>query len=188
MARRWRENDAGVFPWKKWMSGRGLDIGAGPDPVPGFEVFDKEHGDANILSTYFPKDHFDAVHGSHVLEHMHDPAAAIRDWMKVLKPGGYLIQTVPDWFAYERAQWPSKFNSDHKSSWSIIYKGSIAPIHVHIPTFLLALSDVATPLLSRYVEENYDWKLDPKIDQTWAPEKGVEIWNEFVLRKKKVRA
>lgn len=189
IARRWREDDAGVFPWRKWMKGRGVDIGCGDDRVAldNFIGFDQKDGDANRFSSYFPKEHFSVIHGSHVLEHMLDPSAAIRDWLKALKPGGLIIQTVPDWFSYERAQWPSRFNPDHKSSWSMIYKGSIAPIHIHIPTFLNDLRDVAVPLLARYVEENYDWQLDPKIDQTWEPSSGVEIWNEFVIRKNKWR-
>lgn len=184
LKRRYREDDAGLYPWKRWLSGDGIDVGCGPDPVPGFTPFDEKDGDANRLSDCFPAEALDVIHGSQVLEHMHDPEAVIRDWLKLLKRGGYLIQTVPDVGAYERFTYPSKFNPDHKSSFSMIYRGSVFPIHCHLPTFLAKFSDVAEVLLCRYVEENYDWKKPLSVDQTWRPENGVEIWNEFVLQKK----
>lgn len=186
-AMRRRLNES-AHPWREWFSGSGLDVGCGPDDALirefGFVGFDEKDGDANRLSSYFQKESFDVIHGSHVLEHMRDPVAALRDWLSLLKPGGHVIQTVPDWCAYERMTWPSRFNPDHKSSWSMIYKGSIAPIHCHIPTFLAKFDDIAEVLLARYVEENYDWNKPLAIDQTWNPEDGVEIWNEFILRKK----
>jgi len=186
MKRRMAEDEAGVYPWQQWFDGSGIDVGCGPDKVPltTFIGFDQKDGDANKLSTYFPAESFDVVHGSHVLEHMHNPGAALRDWFKLLKPGGRMIQTVPDVGAYERFTYPSKYNPDHKSSWSMIYRGSPFPIHCHIPTFLAELSDVADIALMRYVEENYNWSLPPNVDQTWEPEKGTEIWNEWVLIKR----
>lgn len=184
LIRRYREADCGGYPWHGWMMGKGLDVGCGDDCILGFTPFDQKDGDANKLSTYFPANHFDVLHGSHVLEHMHDPEAALRDWLRIVKPGGFIVQTVPDVGAYERFTYPSKFNPDHKSSWSMIYRGSGFPIHVHLPTWLEKFSDVAEVLLCRYVEENYDWKKPLSVDQTWDATAGVEIWNEFVLRKK----
>lgn len=186
MRRRFAEHDAGGFPWRDVFRGQMLDVGCGPDKLP-FDScvgFDVDDGDANRLSSYFPASSLHVLHGSHVLEHMDSPRNALRDWLTLVKPGGYVVQTVPDWCAYERMRWPSKFNPDHKSSWSMIYKGSIAPIHIHIPSFLAEFVDVAEILVCRYVEENYDWKLSAEIDQTLPVDKGVEIWNEFVLRKK----
>lgn len=184
LKRRYREDDQGIYPWREWLEGRILDVGCGPDPILGAIGFDEKDGDANRLSSYFPAESFDVIHGSHVLEHMHNPEAAIRDWLKLLKPEGYLIQTVPDVGAYERFTYPSKFNPDHKSSFSTIYKSSVFPTHCHLPTFLAKFADVAKVLLCRYVEENYDWKLPLSVDQTWDASKGTEIWIEFVLEKK----
>lgn len=186
MLRRMREADALILPWREIFTGRMLDVGCGDDKLPYDSCvgFDQPDGDANHLSRYFPAESFNVLHGSHVLEHMHDPTAALRDWLTIVKPGGYVVQTVPDWCAYERMQWPSRYNPDHKSSWSLIYKGSIAPIHCHLPAFLAQFKDVSDILLMRYVEENYDWKASPDIDQTWEPSQGVEIWNEFVLQKR----
>lgn len=181
--RRFKEHDAGIFPWRDILTGTVLDVGAGDDPVPGSVAFDVGNGDANRLADYFPVESFDVLHGSHCLEHMINPTAALRNWIKLVTPGGYIVQTVPDVGAYERFTYPSKFNADHRSSWSMVYKGSPFPIHCHIPTYLAQFNDVAEIKLMRYVEENYDWKLPPSVDQTWVPGRGTEIWNEMVLRK-----
>lgn len=185
LKRRILEHNAGGFQWLNVFKGEGIDIGCGDDPLPfeGCKPFDQEQGDANNLSEYFPSESQDYLHASHVLEHMLDPMDAILDWMKVLKPGGYLVVTVPDVGAYECFTYPSKHNPDHRSSWSMVYGGSAFPIHIHIPKFLHELEDNAETVLCRYVERNFDWnRMD--IDQTFDPTNETEIWNEFVLVKR----
>lgn len=52
---------------KNATTGRGIDIGCGPDPVtPEACPFDKQHGDANVASQ-FVKEQFDFVYSSHCL-------------------------------------------------------------------------------------------------------------------------
>lgn len=188
MRRRDLEHAAGIFPWRELYHGKILDVGCGEDKlqVAGAEVtgFDKPDGDAGKLSDHFAPDYFDAIHASHVLEHVRDPHGAIFDWLRVVKPGGYIIVTVPDIGAYEKFQYPSRFNPDHKSSWSMIYRRSCFPIHAHIPTFLKDYDAAAETRLARYVEYNYNWQTGAGVDQTFDPNAGVEIWNEFVLRRR----
>jgi predicted SAM-dependent methyltransferase len=38
----------------------------------------------------------DFVVANHVLEHLRDPLAAVREWLRVARPGGYLYIAVPD--------------------------------------------------------------------------------------------
>jgi SAM-dependent methyltransferase len=38
---------------------------------------------------------YDAVLSSHVLEHFADPLGALREWLRVLRPGGHLLCVVP---------------------------------------------------------------------------------------------
>lgn len=57
----------------------------------------------------------DTVYSSHMLEHVTDYTIVIRDWYRVLKPGGFIVCIVPHQFLYERKhQLPSLWNFDHK--------------------------------------------------------------------------
>jgi SAM-dependent methyltransferase len=112
------------------LSGKGLDIGAGDDPVrPDVQRFDVEHGDANRVTAFVTDlESFDYVYSSHCLEHMHDPAVALADWWKLVKPGGTMMVIVPDEDLYEQGYWPSIFNSDHKATFTISKQTSWSPV------------------------------------------------------------
>lgn len=43
----------------------------------------------------FKDDTLDFVINSHVLEHFNDPISALKEWMRVIKPGGYLYMNIP---------------------------------------------------------------------------------------------
>jgi len=187
MRRRWIEHEQGVFNWRDlFHQGRGIDVGAGPDalPFPNCQGWDMEDGDANVLHEYFPASSFNWLHASQCLEHMHDPVAALRSWLKVVAPGGVLVISIPSWELYERMVWPSRFNVDHKSTWSMWQKGSPAPHHVHVPEWLRQFEDEAEALLCRLIDNNFNYSADPSGDQTWPEADGVEAFIEFVLRKK----
>lgn len=108
-ARRARE---GFFT--KYCQGFGLDIGYGGDPVvSNVRGWDFEHGDAQLLRGL--DDHsFDFVYSSHLLEHLPDVELALRNWSRVLKPGGFLLLYLPHRDLYEKkTTLPSRFNEDH---------------------------------------------------------------------------
>ncbi len=77
-------------------------------------VFDTIH------ARYVPM--FDIVHASLVLEHLLDPEAALKEWGKLLKPGGKLIVVVPNDFSplQKRAH-----NEEEKPWWFI------SPVHIN---------------------------------------------------------
>ena len=114
----------------RYLSGRGLDIGCGTDPVRvEVERFDVEHGDANRISSFVTDlESFDYVFSSHCLEHMHDARIALAEWWKLVRPGGVMIVIVPDEDLYEQGYWPSLFNSDHKLSFTIAKQASWSPV------------------------------------------------------------
>jgi SAM-dependent methyltransferase len=57
----------------------------------------------------------DTVFSSHLLEHVIDYKAIIKDWYRVLRVGGYIVCHVPHQHLYEKKlEPPSRFNLDHK--------------------------------------------------------------------------
>jgi SAM-dependent methyltransferase len=81
------------------MRARGWTVlGVEPDPVAagaarrnGLDVRDGMLADAE-----FPDDTFDAIVLSHVIEHVHDPIALLRECGRVLRPGGVLVLMTPN--------------------------------------------------------------------------------------------
>lgn len=85
-----------------YCQGKGLDIGYGGDPVlPNVQGWDYEHGDAYQLRGLDDAS-FDFVCSAHLLEHLPDCELALRNWWRVLKPGGHLILYVPHRDLYEK--------------------------------------------------------------------------------------
>lgn len=100
--------------------GRALDLGAGTSPYArlmesrGYKVTTVDL-DASIspthvsdvASTGFSNDAFDLVLCTQVLEHVVNPGAVIKEISRVLRPGGFLIASVPHvWFYHPH---PSDF-------------------------------------------------------------------------------
>lgn len=83
-----------------------LHIG-GHEPHPDWKILDVEArpevdyvADASDLSQ-FAADSVDKIYASHVLEHFYhgingELLNTLREWHRVLKPGGYLLVSVPD--------------------------------------------------------------------------------------------
>lgn len=180
------------FDWRTVFRGRCIDVGAGDDALKPADwpllteviPFDQEHGNAERLDEYFPPESFDTLAASQVLEHMSNPYDALERWLKVIKPEGYLVITVPSWELYERMRWPSVTNGDHKSSWSMWQKGSIAPVHVYVPELVETIKQRGHFVpKAELVDTNFDYSKPYEIDQTWICEHGVECWIELVIHK-----
>ena len=53
-------------------------------------------GEADALNI-FTDNKFDFVIANHLLEHMHDPIGAMIEWLRILKDGGILFLTIPNY-------------------------------------------------------------------------------------------
>ena len=93
---------------ERYCEGEGLEVGAGKTPLgdPSRTTFldrqvdDKdatENADIIADATAIPRpdESFDYVIASHVLEHMPNTIAALKEWLRVLKPGGTLFIVLP---------------------------------------------------------------------------------------------
>ena len=101
--------------FEKYCKGKGLDIGYGGDLLAeNCRGWDIEDGDAESLAG-LKNVEFDFVYSSHTLEHMENVQAALNNWWRVVKPGGYLILYLPERNLYERKETlPSRWNTTHR--------------------------------------------------------------------------
>lgn len=175
----------------RYFVGQGLDVGGGGDTLALFQEFfplatcisryDLENGDAQLLRNV-DDGAFDFLYSSHCLEHMRDAREALGNWLRVVKSGGHLVIQVPDEDMYEQGQWPSRYNSDHKLSFTICKPKSWSPVSVNLLDLLREFSPVAKIISLAQIDQGYRTRLvPPGVDQTRTPlgECGIE----FVLRK-----
>ena len=101
--------------FERYCRGAGLDIGYGGDLLcDNCRPWDFEHGDAQFLRGVADAS-FDFVYSSHTLEHVADAGETLRNWWRVLKPGGYLIIYIPHRDLYEKKLvLPSNWSADHR--------------------------------------------------------------------------
>ena len=174
----------------RYFVGTGLDIGGKPDPLAiyaelfsrmGFvRTWDWEDGDAQFLQSV-PDGQFNFVHSSHCLEHLVDPREGIKNWFRVLRPGGYLVVTVPDEDLYEQGVFPSTFNRDHKWTFTIYKARSWSEKSINLIDVVRQLGDDAELVRLEQLSATYRFDL-PRYDQTLTPvgECGIEM----VVRKR----
>lgn len=140
------------------LAGTGIDIGCGPDPVrPDARRFDLAEGDANDIRTHVHGT-FDYVWSSHCLEHMRDVPAALAGWWALVRPGGHLFLVVPDEDLYEQGVWPSRFNGDHKATFTISKARSWSPVSHNLLDLARSLPGAELVAL-RLMDQGYDRRL-----------------------------
>ena len=174
----------------RYFVGDGVDIGGKPDPlvlykdvfggIRSVRTWDLEDGDAQQMAGVADAT-FDFVHSSHCLEHLHDPADGLRNWLRVVKPGGHVVVTVPDEDLYEQGVFPSTFNRDHKWTFTIHKPDSWSPRSINVLSLLAGLGPEAQVVKVELLDATYRYGL-PRYDQTVTPigECGIE----FVLRRR----
>lgn len=175
----------------RYFVGEGVDIGGKPDPLSqycglfarmaGVRTWDLADGDAQMMAGVVDET-YDFVHSSHCLEHMHDVREALKHWIRIVKPGGFLVITVPDEDLYEHGQWPSRFNADHKWSFTIHKNQSKMPRSINVIELLADLSHLVEVERVDLVRDFFREALAENVDQTLTPVAECAI--EFVLRKR----
>lgn len=176
----------------RYFVGNGVDIGGKPDPLAlyqelfcqmhGVKTWDWEDGDAQFMSGV-PDGRYDFVHSSHCLEHLADPKEGLRNWLRIVRPSGYLVVTVPDEDLYEQGVFPSTFNRDHKWTFTIYKPKSWSDKSINILDLVRELGAGAELVRLEQLSATYRFDL-PRYDQTLTPvgECGIE----FVIRKRPI--
>jgi SAM-dependent methyltransferase len=173
----------------KYFVGNGIDIGAGEDGLGrymhvfrglnGISHWDVQDGDAMLMEGV-ASDYYDFAHSSHSLEHMRNPQEALTNWLRIVKPNGYVIITVPDETLYEKKLWPSRFNDDHKFSFTLDTPS--LPNSVNVLDLCLKLSDICRVEKIELIDEFYDFLQPINVDQTMSV--TTECCIEIILQKK----
>lgn len=116
---------------------------------------------------------FDFVNLGECLEHDTSVLTAALAWLSLVKPGGHLVITVPDFNLYEAGKWPSIFNVDHKWSFSIGGKKEHEQ-HINVVEFLSKMPGIQIRRIN-LADSNYDYSVKG-VDQTLGrAEGGIEI-------------
>jgi len=175
----------------RYFAGKGIDIGGKPDPLGQYvgifarmesvQAWDLENGDAQLMQGV-ANDSFDFVHSSHCLEHMRDPKQALLNWIRITRPGGFLTILVPDEDMYEQGHWPSKYNSDHKWTFTVLKQNSWSPRSLNVTDLLAEVSHLVEVERIELMRDFYREHLAGKIDQTVTPVAECAI--EIILRKR----
>jgi len=98
----------------------GIDIGCQHDPLNHtFRRWDKIFGDGDAQKMEgVPDNQFHTAYMSHILEHLHDPVEALRNWYRICRSPGHIIVCVPHRDLYEKKKkLPSRWNGEHKTFW-----------------------------------------------------------------------
>ncbi len=122
-------NESEKIRWEivPYTRGKVLDLGCGPNKAfPHFIGVDNGHHEKFGYSIkpdmwvetcedlWFAKSQaYDAVFSSHLLEHIQDYKSALREWWRVIKPGGYLVLYIPHKNLYPNMGQDGA-NPDHK--------------------------------------------------------------------------
>lgn len=173
----------------RYFVGCGLDVGGGGDSLALYRelfplirnvvIYDRPQGDAQVLENV-DDGVFDFLYSSHCLEHMRDPREALANWIRVVRPGGYLVVSVPDEDLYEQGEWPSTFNSDHKFTFTMAKHSSWSPVSINVLSMLGEVAHLARTVSVETIDHAFRYRL-PRFDQTGTPLSESAI--EFVLQR-----
>ncbi|MEL6947768.1 MAG: class I SAM-dependent methyltransferase [Pseudomonadota bacterium] len=175
---------------RRYFKGDGVDIGGAPDPLvlytelfplmTSVRTWDLDDGDAQFMAGVADNT-FDFVFSSHCIEHLHDPFEGLRNWVRVTKPGGYIIFALPEEDLYEQGIFPSTFNRDHKNTFTMSKASSWSERSVNVLDLVAAAGPDAAVEKIELLDETYRYDL-PRYDQTMTPigESAIEV----IIRKR----
>ena len=173
----------------RWFVGHGVDVGGGSDSLGLFTelfpmithltTYDQNEGDAQTMSNVDDY-HFDFLYSSHCLEHLSDPYVALKNWLRVVRPGGHLIVSIPDEDLYEQGHWPSLFNGEHQTSWTILKNKSWSAGSVNVVDLLRSVADDARPIKIELIDHGYRYSLKQDHQTLYAM---VEAAIEFIIKR-----
>jgi ubiquinone/menaquinone biosynthesis C-methylase UbiE len=114
----------------------------------------------------FPDQTFDLVYSSNVLEHVQDPARVLAESIRVLKPGGYLFFTYPNYCSF----WEGHYGI----FWIPCMSKPVAKMYVRLFGRRAGYIDSLQLMNVRYTRQI----LNPLRDQVKVVSFGDDLWQE----------
>jgi ubiquinone/menaquinone biosynthesis C-methylase UbiE len=114
----------------------------------------------------FPDESFDLVYSSNVLEHVQDPARVLAESVRVLKPGGYLFFTYPNYCSF----WEGHYGM----FWIPCMNKPMAKLYVRLFGRYAGYIDSLQLMNVRYTRRI----LEPLLNQVEVMGLGDDLWQE----------
>lgn len=143
---------------ERYCQGNGIDLGSGGDPVvphainvdlpdPYTRVGPVPiHWRGSAIELPFKDGTLDFVYSSHLLEDFGNWWPALREWSRVLKPGGHLVILVPD-----AGRWRAALDRGQPPNLAHQHEASVGELSTYMP-----------PLGLEVVEDRFTHPDDPR--------------------------
>jgi len=157
-----RRTKEGWFEKYAPAGAKGIDIGCQEDPIhEGYRKWDLILGDSDATEMLgIPDNEYDIVYSSHILEHLDDPVTGVKNWYRIVAPGGNLVILVPHKLLYERKEKPpSNWNVEHKTFW--LPETEEPPFTRSFKGTILEAIPNANIISFRILDIGYDYSIPP---------------------------
>jgi SAM-dependent methyltransferase len=143
----------------------------------GLSIFDGELAEAAFSDGWF-----DVVHCAEVIEHVLEPVALLREMERVLRPGGLLYLTTPNYDSVSRRLLGTK--------WRVLCREHISYFTVRVLTDALARSGFESPVVeTRNIDPHECGKLFRRAAPPGAgfQAEAVDVWRRRTTRQASLR-
>lgn len=172
-----------------YLKGKGIDIGCGSDILKvengTVDTWDLDNGDAMLMSG-IEDNTYDFVYSSHCLEHLQNVETALKNWTRILKDNGSLYFVIPEFVLYEKMNFPSIYNTDHKQTFSCYIKREQTKRenHYHTDDILNILKNLDLEIkICELQDHKFDYNIGRNGDQTMGDALAQIL---FVAKKKEI--
>lgn len=182
--------------YNTYLKGRGIDICPQENdyllPPNGDVTHYIRPKESAVQMNLYSDNQFNFVYASHVLCEMEYPEIALRNWIRICRPGGYIYVVVPDAEYYLQGQWPCRWNASHKWNFSLELPSNL-PNNIIVNDWLRQFNseiivvksfrnilnwDVSKPHGTGPISRPY------RVDQTYPFDDNVVLNIEFILQKR----
>lgn len=124
------------------IGGRESDLAASSSLFPRVTRVVPWHGDVAAVPGVEERA-FDFVHAGQCLQNVSNPTKTVARWLDLVKPGGYLVLTVPDEDLEEGGKWPSQIDPSRRASFTVCKPASALPASVNVLDMVRSVAAVA---------------------------------------------